>query len=71
MDAFADRLVEAARRQQASMARLDMEICTAAGRMTWAHRDPFDRLLAATALSYKVPIVSTDEAFDGIVTRIW
>lgn len=57
--------------QGGKIARLEPEICLRAGVMDWAHRDPFDRLLAATALYFKMPIVSADPAFDGIVTRVW
>ena len=39
--------------------------------MDWSHRDPFDRLLAATALRRNLPIVSADAVFDGVVTRVW
>ena len=36
------------------------------------HKDPFDRLLIAQALSEQIPIVSNDAAFDLYgVTRIW
>ena len=36
------------------------------------HRDPFDRLLVAQAISEGIPIVSTDRALDAYsVTRIW
>lgn len=36
------------------------------------HRDPFDRLLIAQAMVGRIPIVSTDAAFDAYpVTRIW
>jgi PIN domain nuclease of toxin-antitoxin system len=36
------------------------------------HRDPFDRLLIAQSLIEKVPIISTDSAFDLYpVTRYW
>lgn len=57
--------------QGAKTARLEPEICLRAGRIDWAHRDPFDRLLAATALHLKAPIVSADSVFDGIVARVW
>lgn len=49
---------------------------TAAG-LAWEHRDPFDRMIAATALELGVPLVSADRAFDtlagagGEVARIW
>ena len=40
--------------------------------MEWPHRDPFDRLLAATALIEGLPLVSIDVVFDEIgVERIW
>ncbi len=44
-----------------------------AGLLDWDHRDPFDRLLAATAIMEGLPIVSKDQVFDDLpdVTRIW
>lgn len=36
------------------------------------HKDPFDRLLIAQALSEQIPLVSVDAQFDAYgVTRIW
>jgi PIN domain nuclease of toxin-antitoxin system len=36
------------------------------------HRDPFDRLLIAQAISERIPIISTDRALDAYsVTRVW
>ena len=36
------------------------------------HRDPYDRLLIAQAMTEKVSIISADVAFDSyFVTRIW
>ncbi|AWN55299.1 type II toxin-antitoxin system VapC family toxin [Methylobacterium sp. 17Sr1-1] len=58
--------------QQGGLAiALDPDICVAAGLMDWAHRDPFDRLLAATARHHRLPLVSADAIFDGILTRVW
>ena len=43
-----------------------------AGRMPGAHKDPFDRMLAAQALIEDVPIVTNDTAFAGFgVKLIW
>lgn len=43
-----------------------------AGLLTWAHRDPFDRMLAAQCLVEGLPLVSMDEAFDQTsVRRLW
>lgn len=50
---------------------LDPTIAIAAGLMDWPHRDPFDRLLAATAQHHNLPIISTDTVFDGKVQRVW
>ncbi len=66
-----DDLIPSIERQKAEIARLDPAISLHAGTMSWRHRDPFDRLLAATALHYGLPIVSADPVFDGIVSRIW
>ncbi len=36
------------------------------------HRDPFDRLLVATARLEGLPVISADRAFDGYgVERVW
>ena len=57
--------------QHLTLVPLDAAICAAAGSMAWGHKDPFDRMIAATALQLGCPVVSSDAAFDGIVTRIW
>jgi PIN domain nuclease of toxin-antitoxin system len=49
----------------------------AAGSIEWAHRDPFDRMIAATAIELSCPVISKDPAFDGLDAasgwqgRIW
>ncbi|MCL2848618.1 MAG: type II toxin-antitoxin system VapC family toxin [Micrococcales bacterium] len=45
----------------------------AAGALTWAHRDPFDRMLATQAMSENLALVSTDTIFDTLpgLTRMW
>lgn len=45
-----------------------------AGRVDWDHRDPFDRLLAAQALTEGLELVTVDPAFHavpGLQTRSW
>ena len=40
--------------------------------LPWHHRDPFDRLIAAQALTDKIPVVSADAVFDRYgITRMW
>lgn len=54
-------------------APLASEICTNAGQLNWPHRDPFDRLIAATALHLNIPLVTKDAAFaslDGLAV-VW
>jgi PIN domain nuclease of toxin-antitoxin system len=44
----------------------------AAARLKLTHKDPFDRALAAQALSRRIPIVSVDSNLDVFgVERIW
>ena len=71
MEPFVGRLAALLGEQGGSVAGFDPSICIAAGMMAWTHRDPFDRLLAATAMHFSLPLVSADTAFDGIVTRLW
>ncbi len=48
-----------------------------AGSMDWAHPDPFDRMIAATALEMALPLISKDGAFDDLTNmpawygRVW
>ena len=43
-----------------------------AGRLPGPHRDPFDRMLIAQALTRNLTIVSIDSAFDRYgVSRLW
>jgi PIN domain nuclease of toxin-antitoxin system len=57
--------------QRGLVASLEAGDCLMAGTMDWAHRDPFDRLLAASALRRRISIVSADAVFDAVLTRIW
>ena len=42
------------------------------GRLPGPHRDPFDRMLIAQAVSRELALVSNDRAFDDYgVTRLW
>ena len=49
-----------------------VEYADAQSQLPHHHRDPFDRLLAAQALTEKMPLASADAIFDRYgVTRIW
>jgi PIN domain nuclease of toxin-antitoxin system len=71
MEPSVDRLHEILAEQGGLAADMRPEICLAAGLMDWVHLDPFDRLILATALTLKVPLVSADPVFDGRVERVW
>ena len=40
-------------------------IAQRAGSLGWAHRDPFDRIIVATALARGLAVVSKDESLDA------
>ena len=70
MPPFIDRLPFLLEQQGGAVAGFGPAICLLAGMMDWPHRDPFDRLLAATARQDSLPLASADAAFDRIVARI-
>ncbi len=60
-------------RQGGRVASLTPQISLQAAMMVWEHRDPFDRILAATAFDLGVPLISADAVFDTMpgLNRIW
>ena len=51
---------------------IDAENALRAGRLAGTHRDPFDRMIAAQALSLDIPIVTPDTQLDEFgIRRIW
>ena len=54
-------------------APLEGRIATIAGLLDWPHRDPFDRMIAATALVLDLVLISADTAFDSLpdLRRVW
>ncbi|PDT10627.1 type II toxin-antitoxin system VapC family toxin [Rhizobium sp. M1] len=72
MEPFIGRLPELLQEQGGIAAALTPEVCLAAAMMDWAHRDPFDRLLAATAMQNGIPIISADVIFDELAgNQLW
>ncbi|MCX6880844.1 MAG: type II toxin-antitoxin system VapC family toxin [Verrucomicrobia bacterium] len=52
----------------------DTEIWLRAAELDWQHRDPADRIIAATALVHNVPVLSKDDLFhqpDCPVEVVW
>lgn len=54
-------------------APLNSDLARTASLLAWDHRDPFDRMIAATAMASDLELVSKDEAFDQLETlwRYW
>ena len=51
---------------------VSMEHGIRAGLLPGPHKDPFDRMLIAQAISENISIISNDRALDGYgVNRIW
>ena len=71
MVSFIDQLPGLLQSQGGVVAAFGPQTCLDAGMMDWAHRDPFDRLLAATARQSNHLLVSAYAAFDCIVARVW
>jgi PIN domain nuclease of toxin-antitoxin system len=72
MARFHDRLQAKLSEQNGVEAPLTAAVTLLAGRLDWEHRDPFDRMLAATAILTGSILISADQAFDGIaVRRVW
>ena len=68
-----DVLPDLARESAIAVAPVSSEIAVIAGSLDWPHRDPFDRLLAATALVNGWMLISADTAFDSLIglRRVW
>jgi PIN domain nuclease of toxin-antitoxin system len=71
MAPYVDRLSDLLESQRGIATALEAADSLMAGTMAWPHRDPFDRLLAASAIRRGIAIVSADTVFDAVVARIW
>jgi PIN domain nuclease of toxin-antitoxin system len=74
MEPHAASLPQRLREQGGLVAPLTPDICLGASLTDWPHRDPFDRIIAATAETTGDQLVSLDTAFDsfpGNLARIW
>ena len=51
---------------------IELDHTTIVSKLPFHHRDPFDRLLVAQAMTAGIPLVSVDEAFDAYpIKRLW
>lgn len=71
------RLPHLLRAQGGVGAPYTVEMAALSGGMNWSHKDPFDRMIAATAIELSCPLISKDPAFDqlasfpGWIGRVW
>lgn len=64
--------VDAINRAGYSGLAINTEAALRAGRFISAHRDPFDRMIAAQALALDIPVLGPDSQFDELgVRRMW
>ncbi|WP_420130069.1 type II toxin-antitoxin system VapC family toxin [Longimicrobium sp.] len=69
---FAELIPEQLERQQIGVLGIELRHLDALTRLPQHHRDPFDRLIAAQALTEEVPVISVDPALDAYgVQRLW
>jgi PIN domain nuclease of toxin-antitoxin system len=55
-----------------TLTTISVEDALRAGRLAGSHKDPFDRMIAAQALTLDVPVISIDTKLDAFgVRRIW
>ena len=69
MQPFLDRLIGIADQQGARFVEVSPRISLLAATLEWEHRDPFDRIIGATAITRGCVLVSVDPAFDMLVGR--
>ncbi len=72
-----DALFVGYRRHVLELASVELQVsglhALEAGRLDWAHRDPFDRLIAAQALIEGLPLITADPVFADLagLTTVW
>ena len=65
MAPYVDRLIDLAEEQNVSLLPVTAAISIAAATFEWPHRDPFDRLICATAMIEDLTLISADGSFDA------
>jgi len=64
--AYAGRLTDLCRNAGLRALPVTAPIASAAAALDWANRDPFDRLIAATAIEHDMPVLTMDRQFAGL-----
>ena len=67
MEAHLDRLQALLEAQGGRFLPLKADACLLAATLDWSHRDPFDRFIAASAITEQLLLVSADAVFDDLV----
>jgi PIN domain nuclease of toxin-antitoxin system len=62
---YVDQLINLAEEQRVTMIPISSRISIVAATLDWPHRDPFDRLICATAMEEGLTLISADNAFDS------
>jgi PIN domain nuclease of toxin-antitoxin system len=73
MAGHVDNLQGLLTQQSIVLSAIDTDIAVCAGLLDWQHRDPFDRIIAATAQVSGMTLISADTAFDKVpgLRRVW
>ncbi|MGC2401618.1 MAG: type II toxin-antitoxin system VapC family toxin [Acidobacteriaceae bacterium] len=69
---FEQGLLESMEESGYMLLAIEGSVAIRAGRFPALHRDPFDRIIAAQALAYDIPVLGVDAKLDAFgVHRIW
>jgi len=68
-----DQFGDIAARLRAELMSVTVDHALRAGALRWDHRDPFDRMLAAQAISSELTLVTRDQALHDLpgLTTLW
>ncbi len=66
MEPFLNRLIALADEQGGRLLELSPDASLLAATLEWAHRDPFDRIIGATAITKGLTLISADTVFDAL-----
>lgn len=75
MAPFLGDLTRIANEQGIELSAMPADVALFAAQLDWDHRDPFDRIIAATAIISGRALISADTAFDTLpdarLERLW